>query len=252
MPKLTDTQRAVLTAAAGRADGAIQPLPDHLKGGAVTKVLHALLAAELITQAPYAITAIGRAAIADDGKASRSVVPAALEKLTVTQIATAIANITGEPVNPKSFNYKDKALERLAAAMAERQLPIQAVLTAAGIEAITPDGTALSGLGLQADTPTPATEQVEPPPPAPPRKTRADSKQAQLIEMLKRPQGASADEIATHLGWQPHTVRGAIAGALKKKLGLTITTERVGMTGLNRESATGSYTIYRIASEPSA
>ena len=86
-----------------------------------------------------------------------------MEKLTVTQIATAIANITGEPVNPKSFNYKDRALERLAAAMAEQKLSIRAVLTAAGIEAITPDGAALSGLGLQADPPAPAAEQVEPP-----------------------------------------------------------------------------------------
>ena len=223
MTKLTDTQRAVLTAAAGRADGAIHPLPDHLKGGAVTKVLHALLAAKLITQAPYTITPTGRAAIADDGKASKPVLPAALENLTVTQIATAIANITGEPVNPKSFNYKDKALERLVVAMTDRQLSIQAVLKAAGIEAIAPDGTTLSGLGLQAEAPTPAAEQVEPPH----RKTRADSKQAQLIEMLKRPQGASAEEIAAQFGWQLHTVRGAIAGALKKKLGLDVISKKV-------------------------
>jgi hypothetical protein len=235
MTKLTDTQRAVLTAAAGRADGAIQPLPDKLKGGAVTKVLHALLSAELITQAPYTITPTGRAAIADDGKASKPVIPAALEKLTVTQIATAIANITGEPVNPKSFNYKDKALERLAAAMTDRQLSIQAVLTAAGIEAIAPDGTALSGLGLKPNAESAPETKIEPPPP--PRKTRADSKQAQLIEMLKRPQGASAEEIAVQFGWQPHTVRGAIAGALKKKLGLTVMSEKVDGRGR----------VYRIA-----
>ncbi len=230
MTKLTDTQRAVLTAAASRADGAIQPLPDHLKGGAVTKVLHALIAAGLITQAPYTITPTGRAAITDDGKVSKPVIPAALERLNVTQIATAIANITGEPVNPKSFNYKDKALERLAIAMTERHVSIQAVLKAAGIEAIASDGTALSGLGLQAGAPMPAVEQVEPPS-VPLRKTRADSKQAQLIEMLKRPQGASAEEIAAKFAWQLHTVRGAIAGALKKKLGLTIVSEKVDGRG---------------------
>ena len=236
MTKLTDTQRAVLIAAAGRADGAIQPLPDKLKGGAVTKVLHALLAAELITQAPYTITPTGRAAITDDGKGSKPVVPAALEKLTVTQIATAIANIIGEPVNPKSFSYKDKAVERLATAMTERQLSVQAVLKAAGIEAIAPDGTALCGLGLQTDTPTPAAGTVEPPP-APIRKTRVDSKQAQLIAVLKRPQGASIEEITAQFGWQPHTVRGAIAGALKKKLGLTVLSEKVEGRGR----------VYRIA-----
>ncbi len=60
-----------------------------------------------------------------------------------------------------------------------------------------------------------------------PMRTRADSKQAQLIEMLKAQKGATIDEIVAAFGWQPHTVRGAIAGALKKKLGLEVTSEKV-------------------------
>ena len=44
--------------------------------------------------------------------------------------------------------------------------------------------------------------------------------------MLKRGQGASVAEIAKALDWQHHTVRGALAGALKMKLGLTIASER--------------------------
>ena len=44
--------------------------------------------------------------------------------------------------------------------------------------------------------------------------------------MLKRSKGATIDEIVTATGWQSHTVRGAMAGALKKKLGLTITSEK--------------------------
>ena len=63
------------------------------------------------------------------------------------------------------------------------------------------------------------------------RKTRDNSKQAQLITMLKRPKGASIDEIADALGWQHHTVRGAIAGALKKKLGLAVTSEKIDGRG---------------------
>jgi hypothetical protein len=59
-----------------------------------------------------------------------------------------------------------------------------------------------------------------------PRAARADSKQAQLIAMLKRAKGASIDEIVEAFDWQPHTVRGAIAGALKKKLGLDVTSEK--------------------------
>ena len=69
------------------------------------------------------------------------------------------------------------------------------------------------------------------------RGTRADSKQAKLIEMLKRPNGATIDEIAKKFEWQPHTVRGAIAGALKKKLGLDVQSDKIEGRGR----------VYRIA-----
>ena len=69
------------------------------------------------------------------------------------------------------------------------------------------------------------------------RKTREGSKQARLVEMLKRPEGTTIAEAATALDWQHHTVRGALAGALKKKLGLTIDSEKVEGRGR----------VYRIA-----
>ncbi len=69
------------------------------------------------------------------------------------------------------------------------------------------------------------------------RTSRADTKQAKLVAMLRRPDGASLDEIVAVTGWQKHTVRGAIAGALKKKLGLAITSGKAPTRG----------TVYRIA-----
>ena len=45
--------------------------------------------------------------------------------------------------------------------------------------------------------------------------------------MLQRPEGATIAEVVAATGWQPHTVRGAFAGALKKRLGLTIGSEKV-------------------------
>ena len=45
--------------------------------------------------------------------------------------------------------------------------------------------------------------------------------------MLKRPEGATIAEVGRGAGGQPHTVRGALAGALRKKLGLTVTSEKV-------------------------
>ncbi|MBI5121326.1 MAG: DUF3489 domain-containing protein [Rhodospirillales bacterium] len=63
------------------------------------------------------------------------------------------------------------------------------------------------------------------------RQPRENSKQSQLIEMLKRPEGASIAEITAALGWQSHSIRGAIAGGLKKKLGLDVTSEKVDCRG---------------------
>ena len=52
------------------------------------------------------------------------------------------------------------------------------------------------------------------------------SKQADVITMLRRPEGATVDEVMAATGWQPHTVRGVFSGALKKKLGLIVTSTR--------------------------
>ena len=48
------------------------------------------------------------------------------------------------------------------------------------------------------------------------------SKQDEVIAMLRRPEGATGDEVARATGWQRHTVRGVFSGTLKKKLGLTL------------------------------
>ena len=66
---------------------------------------------------------------------------------------------------------------------------------------------------------------------------RAESKQSQLIAMLKQPDGATIVEIAKALHWELHTVRGAMSGALKKKLGLNVESEKAGDRGR----------VYRIA-----
>ncbi|NBO20479.1 MAG: DUF3489 domain-containing protein, partial [Rhodobacteraceae bacterium] len=60
-----------------------------------------------------------------------------------------------------------------------------------------------------------------------PIQRRKGTKQEALIEMLRAPGGATIEEIATALDWAAHTVRGAMAGPLKKKRGLEVTSEKV-------------------------
>lgn len=56
----------------------------------------------------------------------------------------------------------------------------------------------------------------------PQRAARSTSKQAKIIVMLRRPGGATIDEMAADTGWQRHSVRGVISGAIKKRLGLAV------------------------------
>jgi hypothetical protein len=60
------------------------------------------------------------------------------------------------------------------------------------------------------------------------RKPKTKTKLAQLEAMLRRPNGATIEQISKSLVWQAHSVRGAMSGALKKKQGLTIIHELTG------------------------
>jgi len=99
-------------------------------------------------------------------------------------------------------------------------------LAAIGIE---PEDADTAPVGAT-DTPT---EEAAPDTPAEPnappkaRTPREGTKQATLIAMLRAPDGATIEEIMAALEWAAHTVRGAMAGALKKKLGLEVTSEKV-------------------------
>ena len=57
-------------------------------------------------------------------------------------------------------------------------------------------------------------------------KMRGESKQAMLIKLLKRFSSATIDEMAGATDWQWHSIRGVMSGVLKKRLGLSIASEK--------------------------
>jgi hypothetical protein len=77
--------------------------------------------------------------------------------------------------------------------------------------------------------------------PEPQSEAKHASKQDAVIAMLRRPEGATVEEVARATGWQRHTVRGVFSGTLKKKLGLTLAS---GQEERGR--------VYRIAESASA
>lgn len=156
--QLTPAQQAILAHAIEHAEGRINWFPDHLKGGARTKVLESLFKRGLNTP---------------DG--------------TDWWVAAE--------------GYDALGRERPAPAPLTEDPAVEAAVTAA------------EARWAQ----QPGNKQPRP---------RENSKQAKVIEMLRRPEGATVKQICQETDWQAHTVRGMFAGALKKKLGLTITSEK--------------------------
>jgi hypothetical protein len=221
MTRLSDTQLVVLSAAAQRADLSVLPLPEtlSLKGGALNKVMDSLRNRGLIRvlggdggPERVVITSEGMVAIgveADDDEA-----PTAADTAPTSGEADVAAKA------PPPASEADGAKKRAKAGPA-------------------------GGKSEKARTRATSEPEVagEPSPKPTPS---AGTKQAQMIEMLKRPEGATVEQIAAATGWQHHTIRGAISGALKKKLGLTVEATRTREVGPNKTGAKGSATTYRI------
>jgi hypothetical protein len=206
MIKLSDTQSIILSAAARRADGNVLPLPGSLRGGAAAKVVGALLARGLIREhivdspgkADPAMNTIWRNLAEPDGLGVLLLITAAgadaigVEPETVPYAFNAGTNSAGEPAAGASTSAVEPPVEPAPKRPGRRR---EASPTGADVE--------------------------------PARKTRSGTKQEQLIAMLRRKQGATIAQIVEATNWQPHTARGFFAGALKKKLGLTVTSEKI-------------------------
>jgi hypothetical protein len=145
---------------------------------------------------------------------------------TKQQLNTILSALDGTPRNPANRAAALKAIEKSAKA---HGVGLDDVLLAA-------DGL-IDGRMTADEFLAELRDQDEPKVPAKP-KIRPGTKQAKMIDLMKRPEGATVEQIAKATGWQHHTIRGAISGALKKKLGLKVEATK-------EESGT----VYRIVGE---
>ncbi len=152
---------------------------------------------------------------------------------------------------PETIKLKGGALKQVMGSLGKRGLirvvqtdPDRLVITSEGMAAIgvAPEDEMTAAPEPDADSAAKAGKAATKPVP------RAGTKQAMLIDLLKRPEGATVEQIAAATGWQRHTIRGAISGALKKKLGLNVEAIRTRNVGPNKTGAKGSTTVYRIVS----
>ncbi|MEG3639292.1 DUF3489 domain-containing protein [Magnetococcus sp. PR-3] len=201
MNTLSNTQIDTLEAASNRPDGAIHPLPQRIKGGAALKVIKALSNRGLIEDKgdnDWRIAEAGLLAIGKEPKPAQQEDPQEDPKAKLFgQIAQDHLFIdTLETRNSDSLDFHNVSVWGI-------QNALEAAYKA-GLE----DAKTMR----RADT-------------------RQNSKQAKMIALMKRPQGASLDQITAETGWNKNTIRGAISGTLKKKLGLIIT--RQNMEGVS-------------------
>jgi hypothetical protein len=216
MTKLSDTQAVILSAASQREDGAVLPFPETLKikGGAVEKVLGSLRAKGLI----------------DHFGTPRGDNP---PPLRITRAGLEAIGVEIEDDAPEVVTPADTGATSADAGVQATEAPAPATEPDA---AATPAKRKARARRAKPGKAAPAEK----------RTPRTGTKQAQMIEMLKRPEGATVEQIAEATGWQHHTIRGAISGALKKKLGLTVEATRTREVGPNKTGAKGSSTVYRI------
>ena len=195
--KLSDTQRLILSSASQRTDHAAV-LPANLKGSAASKVVNKLLNEKLLQElrAKDDMPVWRRG---DDNRPySLRITKAGLKATEVEDVAQASDN--NAAADPDEVATADVSTEAKSSERPRRAKRSGAKKTAA----------------VSAKATKASSDRVKP-----------DSKQDRIVALLRRPEGANLDVLVTETGWQKHSVRGFLAGTVRKKLKLPLLSEKI-------------------------
>jgi hypothetical protein len=195
--KLSDTQLLILSSASQRADHAAL-LPANLKGSAAKKVVDRLLNEKLLQElrAKDDMPVWRRG---DDNRPySLRITKAGLRAIEVEEVAEAPDNNTA--ADPNDVAAADASREANSGERTGRAKRLGAKKTAA-----------VSARATKASS-----DQVNP-----------DSKQDRIVALLQRPEGATLDVLVKETQWQKHSVRGFLAGTVRRKLKLPLLSEKI-------------------------
>jgi hypothetical protein len=208
--KLSDTQLLILSSASQRADHAAV-LPANLKGGAAKKVIDKLLNEKLLQE----LRARDEMPVWRRGEDNR---PYSLRITRAGLRAIEVEDGAEAPDDSPAAHPVEVATEGVPA------------------EAKSPERSNRARRRGGKKTAGASTKAIK----ASPIRTKPNSKQDRIVVLLRRPEGATLDLLVKETDWQKHSVRGFLAGTVRKKLGLSLLSEKIDGVRIYRIGAAKS------------